>query len=101
MIAQLVVILYKDKKYIVLLYPNNHINHMLDSVKSSGILKNIGANLLRNRTAKKLSMRGLAQLAEVEYSQIDRIEKGKLNCTVLTIIAIAEALEVPVSELFE
>jgi transcriptional regulator with XRE-family HTH domain len=74
---------------------------MLDSLRSSEILKNIGENLLKERKARKLSMRELAQLAEIEYSQIHKIEKGKLNCTVLTIIAIAEALEIPVSDLFE
>jgi transcriptional regulator with XRE-family HTH domain len=74
---------------------------MLDSLRSEEILKKVGAKLNKARKAKKLSMRSLASLAGVDYSQIDRIEKGRLNCTILTVIAIADALGVPASKLID
>ncbi len=74
---------------------------MLDSIRSEEILKKVGAKLNKARKAKKLSMRALASLAGVDYSQIDKIEKGRLNCTILTVIAIADALGVPASKLID
>jgi len=74
---------------------------MLDSIRSKEILKKIGETLHQKRKEKKLSMRKLANIAGVDYSQIDKIEKGRLNCTILTIIAIGEALEISVGELLE
>jgi len=40
-------------------------------------------------------------LADIEYSQLSRIEWGQINTTISTAYSIAEALEVPVSKLFE
>lgn len=74
---------------------------MLDSIKSEKILKSIGEKLKSTRQVKKLSLRSLAELANVEHVQIDKLEKGKLNASILTVLAIAEALELDPSELFK
>lgn len=46
-------------------------------------------------------MERLAQLAEVEYSQISDIELGRINTTISTTHHIASALEVPLKDLFD
>jgi len=45
-------------------------------------------------------MEALANLAEIELSQIYRIETGKINCKLITILRIAKAFEVDTKELF-
>lgn len=52
------------------------------------------------RKEKKMPMQMLANIAEIELSQIYRIETGKINPKLTTILKIAEALEVDVKELF-
>lgn len=64
------------------------------------IIKTVfGNHLQRLRNEKKLSMRGLASKAGLEYSQVQRIENGKVNVSISTIYALAEGLEIPASEL--
>lgn len=65
------------------------------------ILKDFGAKLRKIRTDKKLSMQALANLAEVELSQIYRIEKGKINPKLTTIIILCKALEISPSLIIE
>ena len=52
------------------------------------------------RKERKMSMQLLANIAEIELSQIYRIETGKINPKLTTILKIAEALEVEIRELF-
>ncbi|MDQ8052156.1 MAG: helix-turn-helix transcriptional regulator [Pedobacter sp.] len=42
----------------------------------------------------------LANLAEIELSQVYRIETGRINCKLLTMLKIVKALEVSPKELF-
>jgi transcriptional regulator with XRE-family HTH domain len=63
-------------------------------------LKNFGNNLRRIRKEKDLSMEALANLAEIELSQIFRIETGKINPKLTTILTIAKALDINPKELF-
>jgi transcriptional regulator with XRE-family HTH domain len=60
-----------------------------------------GAHLRKLRKAKKWTMKDLAFEADVELSQIHRIEKGKINPTLTTILLLADALKVPAAGLFE
>lgn len=46
-------------------------------------------------------MKHLADLANMEYSQIARIEKGVINTTISSAYSIAKALEIPLSKLFD
>jgi transcriptional regulator with XRE-family HTH domain len=46
-------------------------------------------------------MEELSNLCEVEYSQISRIETGKINTSISMAEVLAIALEVPVEELFK
>lgn len=51
------------------------------------------------RTGSKISLRILEQLAEVDHSQIHRIEKGQTAPSLLTLKALAKALGISLSEL--
>jgi transcriptional regulator with XRE-family HTH domain len=59
------------------------------------ILKEFGKNLKRIRKEKKIALRELAAMAEMEHSQISKIEAGTINLTLTTIVSLADALEVP------
>jgi DNA-binding XRE family transcriptional regulator len=85
---------------------------MLDNEKSAEILKKIGEKLYSARMnymgpeGKKrslgkpgISMRDLAALAGVQHTQVSAIEKGRANATILTLIAIADVLDVDLCEL--
>lgn len=74
---------------------------MLDSVKSAETLKNIGQRLHAARLKQNLSLRQLAELAGVEHVQITKLEKGQLNASILTLLAITEALNIEMSSLFK
>ena len=64
-------------------------------------LGKIGARVEKFRTAKKLSQKKLALFSEVPFSSINAIERGDLNPTIGTLLAIAEALEVKPKELLD
>ncbi|MBW4889214.1 helix-turn-helix domain-containing protein [Mucilaginibacter sp. HMF5004] len=69
--------------------------------RSENDLKIFGENLRNIRTSKKLSTEKLANIAELELVQINRIELGKTNPKLSTIYALARALEISPAELFK
>jgi transcriptional regulator with XRE-family HTH domain len=64
------------------------------------ILKEFGNNLKKIRTQKGLSLRALSYECSIDFSDIGKIERGEINITLLTIMQLAKALNVPVVELF-
>jgi len=64
------------------------------------IAKNIGVTLKKLRVDRDLSMQQLATLAEIEKSQIYRIENGKVDVRISTLYLLAEALKIEVTEFF-
>jgi transcriptional regulator with XRE-family HTH domain len=64
------------------------------------IAKNIGVALKRLRINRNLSMQQLATLAEIEKSQIYRIENGKVDVRISTIYLLADTLKVDVTYFF-
>ena len=64
-------------------------------------VKAFGANLRRIRLSKDITMQELAFNTEMDYSQISRIEHGKINTRISTANILAKALDVPVKELFD
>jgi len=65
----------------------------IKSEKSDDI-KTFGENVRRLRKEQNLSMEELANLADIELSQIYRIETGKINPKLTTILQIAKGLEI-------
>lgn len=63
------------------------------------ILIRFAAHLTRLRQEKGLSIRQLAATSGLEYSQVQRIEKGKVNFAFTTLIALAQGLDMDLTEL--
>lgn len=71
----------------------------MNSTRDEKLLKKFGKHLASIRKEKKLSLRKLADIADVDFSQIHRIEKGESNPTLTMIVTLAEALDVTIEEL--
>lgn len=56
--------------------------------------------VLKAAENKSLSLRKLAAASGLEFSQVQRITKGKVNLALSTIISLSEGLEISPSELF-
>ncbi|WP_183556467.1 helix-turn-helix domain-containing protein [Mucilaginibacter sp. SP1R1] len=65
------------------------------------LAKNIGLNLKRLRLEQNLTMQSLANLADIEKSQIVRIETGKVDAKASSLYNLALALKIDIKELFE
>ncbi len=65
------------------------------------IAKNIGATLRKLRVDKNLSMQQLATLAEIEKSQIFRIENAKVDVRISTLYLLADTLNIEITEFFK
>jgi transcriptional regulator with XRE-family HTH domain len=65
------------------------------------ILSRLAAHLTRLRKERGLSIRQLAAASELEYSQVQRIEKGKVNIAFTTLVALAQGLEMELAELLD
>ncbi|QKJ32451.1 helix-turn-helix transcriptional regulator [Mucilaginibacter mali] len=61
----------------------------------------LGGNIRKYRGARGLTIEQLANLLEVDYSQISRMERGVVNAHVSMVFDIAEALGVSASQLLE
>ncbi len=64
----------------------------------------IGLNILHYRKEQRLTQEQLAELcgeSGVSRNHIQRIETGAAGCSVDTLIDIAQALNIPLSKLFE
>lgn len=64
-------------------------------------LQAFGQRLRELRKSKGLSQEQLAWKAELELSQISRIERGVISAGLSQVFRIAEALEIHVRELFD
>lgn len=70
-------------------------------VRNTEFMKSFGNNLKRLRLLKKLSRETLAAYADIETMQVYRIETGKINTTISTVLALAKGLEIPPKRLFD
>jgi transcriptional regulator with XRE-family HTH domain len=64
-------------------------------------LTKLGARIKSVRMERGLSQQELAALIEYEKSHMSRLESGGTNPTYLTLMKIAGALKIPMSELLE
>jgi transcriptional regulator with XRE-family HTH domain len=62
-------------------------------IRDQAFINAFGLHVKTLRLAKGLSQRDLAALADISHQQIERVENGKVNVTLSTMIALAEALE--------
>jgi transcriptional regulator with XRE-family HTH domain len=73
----------------------------MNSNRDNEWLKEFGQNLKKVREKKGFSLRGLADQADVDFSQIHRIEKGETNPSIGIIKAIADVMNIKVAKLFD
>ena len=73
----------------------------MEEVSKKLLLKSFGNNLKNIRKRKGLSYRELAQLCDVDHSQISKIEKGLISIQITTLAELSKGLEIHPKELFD
>ncbi|MEY3208385.1 MAG: Helix-turn-helix domain [Bacteroidota bacterium] len=63
------------------------------------IKKAIGGNIRKLRIEKKMSIETMAFNAAMDYTQLSRIELGKINTSIYQLYKIAKTLQVSIEEL--
>jgi transcriptional regulator with XRE-family HTH domain len=71
----------------------------LSTRRQDPALVSLGDAIRAMRISKDISQEGLALLAGVDRSYVGRVERGDNNVAVLTLIKIAHAMDVTVTEL--
>lgn len=69
-------------------------------IKNDEVIKAFGKRVRDLRTSQNLSQEDLANLADIPLSQIGRIERGEINTTLSTIVALSESLKRTVADFF-
>ena len=62
-------------------------------------LKQLGDNIRRERLAKAISQQRLAEIADLNIRNVQRIEAGELDVLLTTIVRIKKALDCPLERL--
>lgn len=70
-------------------------------IAKKDLQKSVGNNIRKFRIAKKMSIESLALLADMDYTQLSRIELGKINTSVYQLYKIATILNVSLNELMD
>jgi len=65
------------------------------------ILTKFAKRLTSIREKQGISIRELAIRADLEYSHVQRIEKGKVNFAYSTLVALADGLGISIAELLD
>ena len=65
------------------------------------ILLKFAKHLTSLRLEQGISIRELASRSNLEYSQVQRIEKGKVNFAYTTLLALSEGLNISPSKLLD
>jgi transcriptional regulator with XRE-family HTH domain len=63
------------------------------------VKKTVGEKIRSIRLKKNLSIESLAIDADMDYTQLSRIELGKINTSIYQIYKLASALQVPLSNI--
>jgi len=69
--------------------------------KDKVLLSRFGLHIKTLREKKGLSLRDLSYACNIDNSKISKIEQGKINITVLTLLELASGLELSVTELMD
>ena len=63
------------------------------------VVKLIGERIRKLRTDNQLTLENLAFKADMDYTQLSRIELGKINTSIFQIYKIANALQITASDI--
>lgn len=80
-------------------FRNNAILVLMNNLRDKSTLDNFGARLKELRLKKGMTLEQLAFEADIELSQVHRVEKGKINPTLTTLMALAKGLDITLAEL--
>jgi transcriptional regulator with XRE-family HTH domain len=64
----------------------------VNNIRNEAYLKAFGKHIRQLREERGLTMENLAFDAGIEYRQLGRIERGEVNTTISTVLAISTAL---------
>jgi transcriptional regulator with XRE-family HTH domain len=70
-------------------------------VKKDEISQIVGAKIRKTRITKGLSIQNLAYEIGIEYTQLSRIERGKINTSIFQLFLISRALEVNFADIIQ
>jgi transcriptional regulator with XRE-family HTH domain len=70
------------------------------SMKREEVSKKIGESIRQIRLSKGLSIEKVASGANIDYTQLSRIELGKINTSIYQLYCISRSLDVPVPQIF-
>jgi transcriptional regulator with XRE-family HTH domain len=73
----------------------------MNNLRNQELLTRFGNRLKSLRQFKGLTLQALAIEADIEISQVHRIEKGKINPTLTTITALSKGLDISLVELLD
>jgi len=68
-------------------------------VKKELLQKKIGERIIKLRTQKGLSQSDLARACNKDRQAIEKLENGRVNPTLYTLLEISEALQIPLADL--
>ncbi len=69
--------------------------------RSSAVVKSLAWNVRRRRTERGWSQEKLAGKCKSEQQSVSLIESGRANPTIMMVESLANALDVPFTDLFE
>jgi transcriptional regulator with XRE-family HTH domain len=69
-------------------------------MKKEEFVQRVGHSIRNIREQRNLTLEKLALEAGIEYSQLSRIEKGKINTSIYSTYSIAKALGISMTEIF-
>ena len=72
---------------------------LMNNLRNKETLEHFGNKLKTIRTSKGFTLEQLAFEADIELSQVHRVEKGKINPTLTTLNALAKGLGITLAEL--
>lgn len=64
-------------------------------------LAKLGLHIRKLRESQGVSQEQLSADAEIPYTSVNEIEAGKTNPTIATLMAISDALDMPINELVD
>lgn len=64
------------------------------------VCKHVGTKIREARENKGLTIENFANESGIDYTQISRIELGKINTSIYQIYKIMKRLEVPMKDIF-
>lgn len=84
------------------LFMNHSLNSFVIPMRAKEEIANLLGHKIRTlRVEKNLTMEELALESGMDYSQLSRIERGKINTSVYQIYTLAKVLEVSVHSIFK